>query len=298
MYDTRSDFSQPNPNCGGCDYTDWNPSVCNSTNHWTASRAVTDSKMINYCSNTVMSTYGSCDYCNSGLSEEKIHPNGYFEYSEETYKYHVDENSEKICDIKNDYCIDQNLNNIGNFSVLHKKTTERLFFNTYYFWCTMVCAIHQSCDSSLKTRTFWTEGEPNDSNNEDYAEFVKYFNHENESNVEDFWPDGVWKRYGGGNDVPGNLSNKGICEYEDESTGDFKYNGHSYSLSTATGWEAARNECCSEGGYLANIHTYNENKFIYDAFLDSLVFKDPGRYYIGYSDKDSEGTWKWYKCED
>jgi len=275
MYDTRDDFNEPNPTCGNCQYTEWTPIKCNSNNKWNASRSIKDSKMTGYCTDTNTITYDRCDYCLSGLSDSQIYYNAYAET--DCYKH-----TNFSCPVKNDLCNNKNLNSSGNIGRSLANKCNWFGYPPCSCACVTECAIHQSCNAVTSTRTFWNVGQPDDSNGEDYGEMVNYESYTDE--------------YAGWNDNDGGHAYRGICEYEDESTGDFKYGGHSYSLSTATGWEAARNECCSEGGYLANIHRYYENRNLYIEFLSD---KPVGtRYYIGYSDKASEGDWKWYKCGD
>ena len=65
MYDTRTDFNLPNPNCGVCSYSSWTPISCNSGNYWNAVRYVTSPEMTGYCQDLNISSYGSCIYCSN-----------------------------------------------------------------------------------------------------------------------------------------------------------------------------------------------------------------------------------------
>ncbi|KAM6955130.1 C-type lectin domain family 4 member E-like [Lycodopsis pacificus] len=60
-----------------------------------------------------------------------------------------------------------------------------------------------------------------------------------------------------------------------------------YLLSTRSGsWEESRKDCRDKGADLVIIDSLREQEF-----LSSIVVKD--RTWIGLSDRDDEGTWKW-----
>jgi hypothetical protein len=67
------------------------------------------------------------------------------------------------------------------------------------------------------------------------------------------------------------------------------YNGSAYKLSNAVGWEAAQAEAESIGGHLVTFSDIAENIFVNNNF--------PDRYYIGLTDKDVEGQWRWVTGE-
>jgi hypothetical protein len=67
------------------------------------------------------------------------------------------------------------------------------------------------------------------------------------------------------------------------------YNGSAYKLSNAVGWEAAQAEAESIGGHLVTFSDTAENIFVNNNF--------PDYYYIGLTDKDVEGQWRWVTGE-
>ena len=68
------------------------------------------------------------------------------------------------------------------------------------------------------------------------------------------------------------------------------YNGHSYFLSNgAYPPETAHANALASGGHLATISSSQENQFISGLY--------PDRMWIGYTDRDVEGTWRWITNE-
>jgi len=53
-------------------------------------------------------------------------------------------------------------------------------------------------------------------------------------------------------------------------------------------WNNAREKCKELGAELVKIESAEENKFIKTTFL-----KTPASYWIGLSDQENEGEWKW-----
>ncbi|MCF7795984.1 C-type lectin domain-containing protein, partial [Patescibacteria group bacterium] len=88
---------------------------------------------------------------------------------------------------------------------------------------------------------------------------------------------------------------KGICEYENAIEDYDFYNGHYYKLSPKGAWNNVKQYCCANGGYLVNIDSEREAHQLYTEYL--LDTPHATRYYIGLSDKATEGVWKWYKCD-
>ena len=65
------------------------------------------------------------------------------------------------------------------------------------------------------------------------------------------------------------------------------YNARDYNITT---WGEAKNFCEKQGGHLAVINSYQENAFVYYVMLRNGVYSA----FIGYSDYEREGEWKWY----
>ncbi|MHA2332492.1 MAG: lectin-like protein [Candidatus Hodarchaeales archaeon] len=81
------------------------------------------------------------------------------------------------------------------------------------------------------------------------------------------------------NEIIGERSNKQV------------YNGHTYELFTTTKtWEQAKAECEARGGYLVTITSSEEN-----VFVNNLV--GTHRAWIGLTDNETEGDWKWITGE-
>lgn len=73
-----------------------------------------------------------------------------------------------------------------------------------------------------------------------------------------------------------------------------EYNGHTYYVFKSTkSWSSAKSYCESLGGHLVTITSSKENKFV-----ASLIDKSKLKYiWLGATDKDKEGTWKWVTGE-
>ena len=75
-----------------------------------------------------------------------------------------------------------------------------------------------------------------------------------------------------------------------------EFNGHSYvvySVATVTSWNAAKTYCEDLGGHLAVISSGEENTFLTE-YINSKGYTVA---YFGFSDTESEGTWKWVADE-
>ena len=72
------------------------------------------------------------------------------------------------------------------------------------------------------------------------------------------------------------------------------YNGHYYAVfNLHSGWEEAKAYCESLGGYLATITSQEEN----DAVFEYMTEQGYDSAYFGYTDEETEGTWKWVNGE-
>jgi hypothetical protein len=71
----------------------------------------------------------------------------------------------------------------------------------------------------------------------------------------------------------------------------FNYNGHSYAIfsDVVNTWDEAQAYCKARGGYLAVINDAKENM----ALFNMIKSHNLTNVYFGYTDKDSEGDWKW-----
>ena len=71
----------------------------------------------------------------------------------------------------------------------------------------------------------------------------------------------------------------------------FSYGGHNYALSNnGVGWVTAEAEAVSLGGHLVTINNQSEQNWL------MATFTEP-RLWIGFTDKDQEGTWVWSSGE-
>ena len=134
--------------------------------------------------------------------------------------------------------------------------------------------------------TNWGKNEPNAAaKGEDYAMFSTQENN------------GTW------NDSQfGFEASDFICQWGDEGIHDevievkipedaFYYNGNAYYLfdNGITSWHAAQQYCKSLGGDLAVIYSKEENEQLFNY----MVSKGYDQAFIGLSDRESIGIWKW-----
>ena len=73
----------------------------------------------------------------------------------------------------------------------------------------------------------------------------------------------------------------------------FTYNGHSYLLSNAGTWQEAQAEAVSFGGNLVTINDQAEQDWLASTFASNRE-----SFWIGYTDQETEGTWKWISSEN
>lgn len=72
----------------------------------------------------------------------------------------------------------------------------------------------------------------------------------------------------------------------------YTYGGHSYELTSQTmTWTEANAYAQSTGGWLVTINDQNEQEWLESTFGTS------SRYWIGFNDRDIEGTWVWANGE-
>lgn len=137
----------------------------------------------------------------------------------------------------------------------------------------------------------WGDGEPNNSSNVVAGESCVAM-----------WPE-KWNDLANGNIYE---QSGYICEWEaanDESTAEQDgYAGHIYEFYTLSEsewesgpitWEQAERRCEWKGGHLAVIESQAENDYLYTAMKQ----KEFENAYFGYSDKETEGSWKWVNGE-
>ena len=75
-----------------------------------------------------------------------------------------------------------------------------------------------------------------------------------------------------------------------------EWNGHYYYIydsSAAGNWDDAKIFCEQKGGYLATISSAKEDRFLYELLVESGMKNA----YFGYTDRNSEGTWRWANGE-
>src|SRR5882672_5924712 len=72
-------------------------------------------------------------------------------------------------------------------------------------------------------------------------------------------------------------------------------NNHVYFLLTLSRWGPAEVEAVSLGGHLATINDTNENQFVFTNF--SRIAGPNGILWIGLTDADVEGTFRWTSGE-
>ncbi|MFO0792896.1 MAG: lectin-like protein [Candidatus Brocadiaceae bacterium] len=69
-------------------------------------------------------------------------------------------------------------------------------------------------------------------------------------------------------------------------------NGHFYKLHEGGDWQTCEQEAIDKyGAYLVTINNGDEQDWLTD------IFGGSARYWIGYTDKDEEGDWKWISGE-
>jgi len=125
--------------------------------------------------------------------------------------------------------------------------------------------------------TNWNAGEPNDTNNEDFASIIK--------------TNGKW------NDLDASAKRGFICEIPKTMTypkAQTVWQGHTYHLyDNVNTWEEAKEICESIGGHLATITSQEEDNVLYN-----LIKKGSNTdYFIGSNDSEKEGVWKWITNE-
>ena len=89
-----------------------------------------------------------------------------------------------------------------------------------------------------------------------------------------------------------------FAEYGDLDTiNNYSYfNGHTYSvIDKALDWYEAKGYCENLGGHLVTITSEDENVFVFNLVQDSSC--EAYYLWIGASDSDNEGEWKWITDE-
>lgn len=85
----------------------------------------------------------------------------------------------------------------------------------------------------------------------------------------------------------------GLC-YADSSRIQNPGNGHWYQrVDNTMPWHAAKSFCESIGGYLATITSQEENDFVYG----NLASNSPQWCWLGATDEEQDGVWKWVSGE-
>jgi hypothetical protein len=88
-----------------------------------------------------------------------------------------------------------------------------------------------------------------------------------------------------------------LCTGVNASPITWEDNGHSYDIVSYDhflSWQDARDEAFSMGGHLATITDAQENDFIWNLVKNT---NSPKSFWLGGSDHESEGTWKWVTGE-
>lgn len=139
--------------------------------------------------------------------------------------------------------------------------------------------------------TNWSSSEPSDST-------------PGEDVVEIYTSNGMW------NDIKDTyLSNRGfICEFDNyKPSSEFIYNGHLYqiyhSYENGVSWDYAKEFCESKGGHLVTITSEEENNALVDALTKysstiSNISRPTPFFWLGATDVESEGDWKWVTGEE
>lgn len=94
---------------------------------------------------------------------------------------------------------------------------------------------------------------------------------------------------GTGDDVLGGGNGSGT-----NANGVYSYNGHSYLLSNAGTWTEAEAQAVSLGGHLVTINDQAENDWVFSTFQNILN----ANLWIGYTDQETEGNFKWISGEN
>ena len=84
---------------------------------------------------------------------------------------------------------------------------------------------------------------------------------------------------------------------EELPPGVVEFNGHRYKVvNEGMSWNEAESACEKEGGHLVTITSAEEQAFVKDLLeKDGLVMK---HYWIGATDRENEGVWKWINGEE
>ncbi len=144
-------------------------------------------------------------------------------------------------------------------------------------------SVWKSVTGEKITFTNWHTGEPSHSNDhEDYAMFYYKFS-------DGTWNDGTFTE---------SKSRPYICEWGDKELPNpfskpedtVKLGNHEYYIyEDASSWETAKEMCEYRGGYLATITSQKENDFLFQ-YMKKRGYVNA---YFGYSDRETEGVWKW-----
>jgi len=78
----------------------------------------------------------------------------------------------------------------------------------------------------------------------------------------------------------------------------YRYNGHYYAFiqKSIGSWDKAQEMCRLYGGHLATISSRDENDYIFD-LIKREGYKADLNIFLGATDRDSEGNWKWVTGE-
>ena len=134
-------------------------------------------------------------------------------------------------------------------------------------------------DGSSLSYSNWSSGEPQQSNGEDYSEFLLVSTGPRTP--------GQW-----GDNFETIGSGKGIAETPIVIRGD-----SAYAIVQGPSWEEAEANAQKLGGHLVTINDAAENQFVASNF--SRSFRDLGSYaaWIGTTDIDHKGQWTWSSSE-
>lgn len=85
-------------------------------------------------------------------------------------------------------------------------------------------------------------------------------------------------------------------EVKSRPEGAEEFNGHYYKVvNESLYWSEAREKCEEEGGYLATITSQEEQNFVADLIE---VKGEKKNYWLGGTDNEEEGVWRWITGED